>query len=100
MLRHIIMFKLKEFANKTEHQKAAEILKAKIESLKTQISVIKKLEVGINVVELPWAYDIVLTIDLKNLHDLEIYKNHPAHQELIQFNKQYSVAKSSVDYII
>jgi len=36
------MFKLKDFANKTEHQKAAEIIKDKIESLKTQISEIIK----------------------------------------------------------
>ena len=94
------MFKLKEFASNTEHQKAAEILKAKIESLKTQITEIIKLEAGINIVDLPWSYDIVLTVDFKNLQDLETYKNHPAHQKLIEFNKLYSVAKSSVDYFV
>lgn len=100
MLRHIIMFKLKEFTNKTERNKATEILKEKLENLKTQILEIKKLAVGINIVEVPWAFDVVLTIDFENLKDFEIYKIHPAHQKFIEFNKNYSIAKSSVDYII
>lgn len=100
MLRHIIMFKLAESDNKSEKVKNAEIVKKQIESLKQQIPEIVNLEVGINIIELPWSYDIVLTVDFKNLKDLETYKNHPAHLKLIEFNKLYSVAKSSVDYII
>lgn len=100
MLRHIIMFKLKETANKSELQKNAEILKEKLEDLKLQITEIKALEVGINVVDRPWAFDIVLCIDFENLSDFESYIIHPTHQAFIEFNKQYSIAKTSVDYLI
>lgn len=100
MLRHLIMFKLKESKNKLEHLKNIEIIKEKLENLKSHIPEIKSLEVGINVVEVPWAFDLVLTIDFENLAALEIYKIHPAHQAFIEFNKQYSIAKAAVDYII
>ncbi|MBI5541902.1 MAG: Dabb family protein [Bacteroidia bacterium] len=100
MLKHIIMFKIKESANKSEHLKNIEIVKEKLENLKSHIPEIKKLEVGINVVEVAWAFDLVLTIDFENLAAFEIYKTHPAHQAFIEFNKQFSVAKAAVDYII
>jgi hypothetical protein len=44
--------------------------------------------------------DLVLTIDFENLNDFNNYKINPAHQAFIEFNKQYSVAKTAVDYII
>ena len=94
------MFKLKESANKIEHLKAAEVIKSKLEDLKLQIPEIKTLEVGINVIEVSWSFDLVLTIDFENLADFEIYKIHPAHQAFIEFNKQYSSAKAAVDYIV
>jgi hypothetical protein len=94
------MFKLKESANKDEHLKNAEIVKEKLENLKLHIPEIKTLEVGINVVEVTWAFDLVLTIDFENLNDFNNYKINPAHQAFIEFNKQYSVAKTAVDYII
>jgi hypothetical protein len=94
------MFKLKESSNKAEHLKNAEILKTNLENLKFYIPEIKTLEVGINVVEVTWAFDLVLSIDFENLSAFEIYKIHPAHQAFIEFNKQFSIAKTSVDYII
>lgn len=100
MLRHIIMFKLKESDNKLEHLKNIEIIKEKLENLKSHIPEIKRLEVGINVVEIALAFDLVLTIDFENLNDFNNYKIHPAHQAFIEFNKQYSIAKAAVDYII
>jgi hypothetical protein len=99
MHRHIILFKLKESAISPEGKKMAETMKRELEKLKNSIDVIKKLEVGINVVDVPHAYDVVLTVDFDQPEYFEIYKTHPAHQAFIEFNKNYSVSKAAVDYL-
>lgn len=99
MIRHIIMFKLKECAGPSEKIAMAEKVKNELEKLKEQIGFIKFLEVGINTVDLPFAYDIVLNTDFETMDDLEAYRIHPAHKAFIEFNKNYSVAKVSVDFI-
>jgi len=99
MLRHIIMFKLKENAITPEGKKMAETVKKELEKLKDSIDAIKKLEAGINVVDVPHAYDVILTVDFDLPEHLEIYKVHPAHQAFIKFNKNYSVSKAAVDYL-
>jgi hypothetical protein len=99
MIRHIIMFKLKESSNTPEGRKMAESVKKELEKLKEEIHVIRHLEVGINIVPLPHAYDLVLTTDFDSLEHLQEYKVHRAHVAFIEFNKNYSVSKVSVDYL-
>jgi hypothetical protein len=99
MIRHIIMFRLKESSNTPEGIKMAESVKKELEKLKEKINVIRHLEVGINIVTLPHAYDVVLTTDFDSLEHLQEYKVHPAHVAFIEFNKNYSVSKVSVDYL-
>jgi hypothetical protein len=99
MLRHIIMFKLKESTSTPEGRKMAEIVKKELEKLKDNIHVIKNLEVGINVINAPHSFDVVLTVDFDQPDHFEIYKFHPAHQAFIEFNKNYSVSKAAVDYL-
>jgi hypothetical protein len=94
------MFKLKEVDNPEEKMRMASVVKCELELLKERIDVIKNLEVGINVIPQGHAYDLVLSIDFDNPEHLQEYIIHPAHQEFIQFNKQFSVAKAAVDYII
>ena len=93
------MFKLKECANETERLLMAQSVKTELEKLKDKIAVIKFLEAGINVVDLPFAYDLVLNTDFETMEDLEAYRAHPAHKEFIEFNKNFSVSKVSVDFI-
>ena len=98
MIRHIVMFKLKEFSTPSEKQQAAETLKRELLSMRTKISVICEFEIGINFNPNSNAFDVVINSTFANREDLETYQVHPAHQAFIAFNKNYSVEKVIVDY--
>jgi DNA-binding Lrp family transcriptional regulator len=98
MIRHIVMFKLKDFPGETEKMKAAEEVIKRLNELPIKIEVIRKYEAGVDLRKLSWSYDIVLIMDFDNMTDLETYTVHPAHQEFIAFNKDYSVEKVCIDY--
>ena len=98
MIRHIVMFRLKEFSDPSEKQKAAKILKNELLSMMTKIPVIQEFEIGINFNSNSFAFDVVINSAFANHEDLEIYQHHPAHQAFIAFNKNYSAEKVIVDY--
>ena len=98
MIRHIVMFKIKEFGAASDKLKAAEELKAELLAMKTKIPVIREFEIGINVTDDHSAYDVVINSSFDNLDDLESYRIHPDHQAFIAFNKNYSIRKALVDY--
>ncbi|MDO9257410.1 MAG: Dabb family protein [Bacteroidales bacterium] len=98
MIRHIVMFKLKDFPGESEKITAAKEVISRLDDLPQKIDVIRKYEAGIDVRKLSWSYDIVLIMDFDNMIDLETYTVHPAHQEFIAFNKDYSINKGCIDY--
>lgn len=100
MIRHIVMFKLKDFANESEKLIAAKEVVKHLDELPAKINVIRKYEAGIDIRKLSWSYDIVLIMDFDDMTDLETYIHHPSHQEFITFNKNYSVEKTCIDYIV
>jgi hypothetical protein len=98
MIKHIVMFKLKDFPGEIEKLLASQEVIKRLNELPSKISVIRKYEAGIDVRKLSWSYDVVLIMDFDNKTDLESYTVHPAHQEFITFNKNYSVDKTCIDY--
>jgi hypothetical protein len=99
MIRHLVMFKLKEFSNAAEKQQAAETVKAELLKMKNKIPVIRDFEVGINITDDPSAFDLVINSAFDDPHNLEAYRIHPDHQVFIAFNKHYTLRKCVVDYI-
>lgn len=100
MIRHIVMFKLKDFKDESEKKIAAHEVIKRLDELPLKIDVIRKYEAGIDIRKLAWSYDIVLIMDFDTMEDLETYTIHPVHQEFITFNKDYSVEKVCIDYEI
>ena len=100
MIRHIVMFKLKDYPTEILKEKAALEVKNRLDQLPIQISFIKNYKAGIDTRKLEWSYDIVLQMDFRNMSELDAYTIHPAHQKFVVFNKDYSVSKVSVDYEI
>ena len=92
------MFKLKNFPDESEKMAAAQEVIKRLDELPSKINVIRRYEAGIDVRKLSWSYDVVLTMDFDTMADLEAYTIHPAHQEFIVFNKDYSVEKVCIDY--
>lgn len=98
MLKHIVMFKLKEtFQGKPKEELAREI-KVALEKLPEIIPQIKYYEVGINELEDPRAYDIVLISAFEDRNELEIYRNHPKHKETLQFILERAEDAKVVDF--
>ncbi len=100
MIRHIVMFKLKDFNLESEKMAAAALVKKRLDELPSLINVIRNYEAGIDIRRLNWSYDIVLTMDFDTLADLEAYIIHPDHKKFIEFNKDFSVDKVCIDYEI
>lgn len=78
MIKHVVMFKLKEFANPEEKQIKMQEIKERLEALIDIVDCLKFIQVDFNVnPEETW--DLILTTELPSLEDVKTYANHPAH---------------------
>lgn len=78
MIRHIVLFKLKEFATPDEKQAWMLDIKNGLEALTGKIDVLRMIKVDFNS-NPEEAYDIILTSEFDNLADLATYAAHPDH---------------------
>lgn len=101
MIRHIVMFEfLNEAEGKTATQNAV-IAKDKLLALKDKISVIRRMEIGINDGEADETnYTLCLTIDFDSFDDLNVYAVHPEHLEVGAFIGKVRLSRACVDYEI
>lgn len=98
MIKHIVMWKLKEFAEGKDKEENAKIIKTGLENLQQKINELKFVEVGININNSPQAYDVVLYSQFENVEDLKIYQNHPEHIKVGEFVKKVVNERVVVDY--
>ncbi len=97
MLKHIVLFKIPD--NIQNKNKIVAILKDKLESLKFKIPQLKKLETGINISDRSSAYDVALVTEFKNESDLETYRSHPNHKDVVAYIKEIDADTIVVDYL-
>ncbi len=91
MIKHIVIFKVKEDSPLQE-------FKEKIENLKNFIPEIVSIEVGIDIKFDKNPSDFSIITILNSKEDLQIYANHPKHLEVIKFLKPYVIQRCVVDY--
>jgi hypothetical protein len=94
LVRHIVMWKI-------HPEKKADSMgemRQRLLDLANVIEQIKFLEVGINYLDDPAAYDIILVSHFKSRQDVEIYQKHPAHLDVVQFIRTISLDRKVVDY--
>jgi len=99
MIKHIVMWKLKDFAEGADRSNNALRLKQELEILKNDIPQIITIEAGVNCIDSDAAYDIVLTVALKDEESLRQYQNHPAHQAVAAFAGKIREHRVVVDYM-
>ncbi|MFZ5966967.1 MAG: Dabb family protein [Bacillota bacterium] len=98
MLKHVVMWKLKDKAlGNTKLENALE-MKKRLEALHSDIEEIINIEVGINVLESEQAFDVVLYAEFEDEKSLEKYQNHPKHLEVGELIKQIREERVVVDY--
>ena|SRR5579859_1186296 len=98
MIKHIVMWKLKEEAEGHSKKENITAVKSKLESLKAAIPQIVELEVGIQMEPAEAASDVVLFSTFKSKGDLDIYQKHPEHQKVAAFIRSVVSERKIVDY--
>lgn len=99
MIKHIVMWKLHDFADGASKSENARRLKHRLEALPRHIPEIKFAEVGINFNASDAAYDVVLISEFESREALQAYQKHPEHQKVIsELLEKIRSKKSVVDY--
>lgn len=98
MIKHIVMWKLRETAEGNDRAHNALLAKAKLEALAGRIPGLLKIEVGINFCEEDAAADIVLYSEFTDRAALDAYQVHPEHEAVKTFVMAIKSARHMVDY--
>ena len=100
MIKHIVMWKLKEEAEGHSKEENAKLIKNMLEGIKDKIKEIVKIEVGIDFNKSEQAYDIVLYSEFNCKEDLDSYQINPKHVEVASYVKKVTNSRIVADYIV
>jgi len=98
MIKHIVMWRLKDFAAGASKEENAMKLKETLEALDGVIDEIISIEVGINFNNSPVAFDVVLYSEFEDREGLEAYQKHPEHLKIVDFVGEIRTDRAVVDY--
>ena len=98
MIKHIVMWTLKDSAEGADKAANARKMKELLEALPPLIPVLRALEVGTDVFAAAPACDVILYTAFDTRADLDAYQVHPEHQKVVAFVKQVVTSRSVVDY--
>lgn len=98
MIKHIVMFKLKEADGKSVMENAAEA-KKRFDNVIENVPELKNGELVINSGAAPQDnYTIALICDFETIDDLNAYQVHPAHKKFGQFIGTVKESRACIDY--
>ncbi len=100
MLKHIVMWKLKDLAEGRTKAENAKMMKLMLEGLTETIQEIEHIEVGINIIPSEAAFDVVLYSEFKNEKALLKYQKHPEHVKVAEIVGKIKEDRVVVDYVI
>ncbi len=98
MIKHIVMFKLKETDGKTAYENALEA-KERFNDVIANVKELKKGEIVINSKDADQSnYTISLLCDFNTIDDLNAYQVHPAHVAFGKFIGTVKTDRACIDY--
>lgn len=100
MLKHIVMWKLKDHAEGADRAANAIEMKRRLDGCATIVPGILKFEVVIAQPGLEATYDVILYAEFSDKAALEAYARHPAHHALIPFIGSIREGRQCMDYIV
>lgn len=98
MIKHIVMWRLKDEAAGATKEVNALKLKESLESLVGVIPTLKAAEVGINFNPSDAAFDVVLYSEFDDREGLSAYQTHPEHMKIVDFVGEIRTDRAVVDY--
>lgn len=99
MVKHIVLFKLKEEAPAERKQEAMHAFKQAIEALPAKIPFVRKVEVGLNI-NPGESWHIALYSEFDSLEDVKAYAAHPDHVTAAALLADVKESRACVDYEI
>lgn len=99
MVKHIVLFKIKDGISPEEKEKVMNEFRQDILSLTQEMDFIRNIEVGFNI-NGGETWDICLNSSFDSLDDVRNYSVHPKHTEAAGKLKPYLCGRSCVDYDI
>lgn len=100
MIKHIVMWKVKDNHNGKDKKELMIELQARLVSLKETIKEIKEMEVGMNFNPSEAAFDVVLYSVFDSKDALQGYQKHPDHVKVAEYVGEIRTARAVVDYEI
>jgi hypothetical protein len=98
MIKHIVIWKLKESAHGTSKEANAKIIKQKLEALAGKIEGLLAIEVGIDFSRTGQSGDIVLYSEFASREALAAYQAHPLHKAAAQYIVEAVCERRVADY--
>lgn len=98
MLKHVVMWRLKDEAEGADRATNARRVKTALESLRGRIPGLVHLEVGIDVERSSAAYDVVLVSEFEGAAALAAYQVHPDHVKVAELIGRVRSERAVVDY--
>lgn len=97
MVKHIVLFKLRDGLAAAEKLAVMNRFKEAIEALPTTIPLIRHIEVGLNV-NPSETWDLSLYSEFDSFDDIQRYAAHPDHVAAAKLLADFKESRSCVDY--
>lgn len=97
MVRHIVLFQLKQNLDKDTKNEVMQNFKEGIEALPQVIPFIRNIEVGFNI-NADEAWDICLNSEFSSLEDVRLYASNPHHVKVAGALKPFLAGRACTDY--
>ncbi len=100
MIKHLVIWQLKEHAHGQSAQQNAIQIKNMLESLRGKCTGLLKIEVGINCIEGLNNADLALYCEFEDQAALDFYQHYPEHVAMKAFIGAARQQRMAVDYKI
>ncbi|MGN0468980.1 MAG: Dabb family protein [Acutalibacteraceae bacterium] len=98
MVKHIVMWKFKDFAQGRTKKENLELVKSLLEELPSKIDFIRSMEIHFNSNPKEGMYDAVLISTFDSQKDVDAYRVHPEHKAISSYVALVRESRASVDY--
>lgn len=97
MIKHIVMWKLKDHAEGADKAANAQEMKRRLDACANVVPGILKFEVMLAQPGLEATYDVVLYSEFESREALAAYAEHPTHQAVVPFIGAVREARQCMD---
>ncbi len=98
MLKHIVMWKLKDFAEGRTKAENIEFIKERLTALIGVVPELRYVELGADALKSDMSYDMVLTCIFDDLDGMNAYRVHPEHVKVSNYIAKVRESRVVVDY--